>query len=99
MERPASFSCMRLDLAARGGKCVLERLLELCAKALEPCAQLLALGSEPVGVRCDPQLGFGDEVLLPLHQIGDVQLRRLCGAVQILRPAGEALLDLGLRDR
>ena len=64
---------------------------------MERSSQLLALGGEALTVCSKPQLGLGEELLLALTELGDVQLGRLCGAVEILRPAGESLLDLRLR--
>ena len=97
VERAPPLGRVRLDLCVRGGEHPFERLVELGAQTLDRGAQLLALRRESVGVGGKPQLGLGDELLLPLAELGDVQLGRLRGAVEILRPAGESLLDLRLR--
>ena len=67
-----------------------ERILASAAR----CPSLSAANrSASASIRCSIVL---ERLLLPAAELGDLRLRYLGGAVEILRPAGEALLDLGL---
>ncbi len=99
VERAPPLGGVRLDLGPRGTECTLERLVELSAHTLDGCAQFLALGGQAIAVGCEARFDLDDELLLALRQLRDVQLRRLGRTVEILRPAGEPLLDLRLRRR
>ena len=88
---------MRLHFGVRGTKRFLERLLDLGAQARQRSALLVALCGEALCVGDEADLDVRHELLLPLRELRDARFRRVRGALEILRPAGETLLDLRLR--
>ena len=88
---------MRVEVGARAREHFVERLVEVGTQPLDGCALLFAVGREPLGVGRDPNVRLRHELLLTLCELGYVRLRRLCGTIEILRPARETLLHLRLR--
>ena len=73
MQCAATLDCVLLDLCARGGNRVLERLLQLCAQAPDGFTLLLAFGLEPIGVGRDPRLRIFGRAPEAIVAAGDVQ--------------------------
>ena len=88
---------MRVEVGARAREHFVERLVEVGTQPLDGCALLFAVGREPLGVGRDPNVRLRHELLLTLCELGYARLRRLCGTIEILRPARETLLHLRLR--
>src|SRR5262249_32486180 len=96
VERPPPVGGVRFELAAHLPESILERAVEVGAEPGHARSLLLAFGRQPLGVRGESQLDLAQELLVSLLELDDAGLRRFCGAVEILRPAREPLLDLRL---
>ena len=79
-----------------GPECVVERLVELGAEPRHAGSLFLALGRQPLRVGGEPELDLPQHLMLSLLELGDPHLRRLGGAIEILRPLGEPVFDLRL---
>src|SRR5262245_8432674 len=99
VERAAPLERARLEIGARCGQRLVHRALDLLAEPRERGALLLAFDLEPVGVDEHAALRLGHELALPLRELADAAGERVGGALEVLRPGRETLLDLVLRAR
>ena len=84
VQRPAPVGGMRFELVAHEAEGIVERPAELSAEPRHAGSLLLALGRQPLGVRRQAQLDLAQQLLLPLLELGDSQLRRLGDPIEIL---------------
>src|SRR5581483_5654580 len=99
VQRAPALGRVCFDFRLRSRHHFFERFVDIRAHALERGAKLVALRREAVGIGGHAQLGVRKALLLPLSELEDVRARRVGDAIEILRPAGEPLLDLRLRRR
>jgi hypothetical protein len=96
VQRSATLGRVRFELAPHGAEGIVEGAVELGAQPRHAGALLLALGRQPLGVGREPQLDLAQQLLLPLLELRDTRPGRVGDSVEVLRPAGEPLLDLRL---
>ena len=85
VQRASSLGGEAVELRCSRGDGFLRRPRDLVAQAHEPRALLLALGLEALGVRRDPCLCLGDQLLLSLCELRELIDDRVLRTFEVVR--------------